>query len=169
VSPSAPGRPSAFSGSVVVEGATIASIKAKLKSGSGLSGSIGSITSAKFTHCRWVLGITMTLRATHLPWHLSARSYNASTGTTTGTITGIHITIAGLACAAVVDGTGPAKDDGRINFRYVNKTHKLTFPRSGGNLHYYKVNHCMGIVASGDSANLHATYTVSPAQKITSP
>jgi len=27
------------------------------------------------------------------------------------------------------------KDNGRVSFRYVNKTHKLTFPRSGGNLH----------------------------------
>src|ERR1700730_5731629 len=83
------------------------SIKATLKTGSGLSGSVGCITSATFTNCRWVLG--------------------------------------------------------------VNKTRELTFPGSGGNLHYYQDNGCAGLVASGDQANLHATYTVSPAQEITSP
>src|SRR5258708_39466159 len=65
-------------------------------------------------------------------------------GTTTGTITDIHITIAGPGCVAGVDGTGAAKDDGQINFRYVNKTRELTFPCSGGNLHYYQVNGCAG-------------------------
>ncbi len=65
-------------------------------------------------------------------------------GTTTGTITDIHITIAGPGCVAGVDGTGAAKDDGQINFRYVNKTRELTFPCSGGNLHYYQVNGCPG-------------------------
>jgi hypothetical protein len=145
------------------------SIKATLKTGSGLSGSVGSITSATFTNCRWVLGYIMTLKATDLPWPLSAQSYDASTGTTTGTITDIHITIAGPGCVAVVDGTSAAKDDGQINFRYLNKTRELTFPGSGGNLHCYQVNGCAGLVASGDQANLHATYTVSPAQEITSP
>jgi hypothetical protein len=53
------------------------SIKATLKTGSGLSGSVGSITSATFTNCRWVLGYIMTLKATDLPWPLSAQSYDA--------------------------------------------------------------------------------------------
>ena len=48
------------------------SIKATLKTGSGLSGSVGSITSATFSNCRWVLGYIMTLKATDLPWPLSA-------------------------------------------------------------------------------------------------
>lgn len=145
------------------------SIKAKLKSGSGLSGSsIGSITSVTFTDCKWVLGYIMTLKATHVPWQVNAQSYDKATGTTSGTLTGIHITIVGPGCATVIDGTGSAKNNGQIAFRYVNKNHKLTFPSSGGNLHYYSVNGCLGVVKSSDSANLHATYTVSPGQTITS-
>jgi hypothetical protein len=146
------------------------SVKVKLKSGKGLNGSsIGSVTSASFTDCKWVLGFVLTLKAAHIPWHLNAQSYDKATGTTSGTITGIHIAITGPTCSVVVDGTGSGKDDGRIGFRYVNKTHKLTFPDSGGNLHYYSVNGCLGLVKSGDSANLHATSTLSPAQTITSP
>jgi hypothetical protein len=146
------------------------SLKVKLKSGQGLPGSsIGSVTSASFTDCKWVLGQIMTVKATDVPWQLNVQSYDEVHGTTSGTITGIHITILGPACAAIVDGTGSGKDDGEIDFRYVNKSHELTFPDSGGNLHYYSVNGCSGLVKSGDSANLHATSTVSPAQTITSP
>ncbi len=145
------------------------SIKVKLKSGSGLKGSsVGSVTSASFSDCKWVLGFIMTLKASGVPWQLNAQSYDKATGTTSGTITGIHIKITGPGCAAVIDGTGSSKDNGQTEFRYVNKTHKLTFPNSGGNLHYYSINGCSGIVKSGDSANLHATSTVSPAQTITS-
>jgi len=146
------------------------SVKVKLKSGKGLHGSsIGSITSASFTDCKWVLGFVMTLKAAGVPWQLNAKSYDGATGTTSGTITGIHIKITGPTCAAVVDGTGSGKDDGQIAFRYVSKTHELTLPKSGGNLHYYSVNGCLGLVQSGDSANLHATSALSPAQTITSP
>jgi hypothetical protein len=147
------------------------SLKVKLKSGSGLAGkSIGSIKSASFPvrDCLWNLGLTVTMKPSGLPWQLSAQSYDKVTGTTSGTITGIHIKMTTSGCAAVVDGTGSSKDDGQIDFSYVNKTHKLTFPKSGGNLHYYSVNGCSGIVESGDSANLHATSTASPAQTITS-
>jgi hypothetical protein len=145
------------------------SVKVKLKSGKGLNGSgIGSVTSASFTDCKWVLGYIMTLKAAHIPWQLNAQSYDKATRTTSGTITGIHITITGPACTAVVDGTGAGKDDGQVDFRYVNKTHELTMPGSAGNLHYYSVNGCLGLIKSGDSANLHATFTLSPAQTITS-
>jgi hypothetical protein len=146
------------------------SLKLKLKSGKGLNGSgIGSVTSASFTDCKWVLGYIMTLKPAGLPWQLNAQSYDRSTGTTSGMMTGIHIKITGPGCAAVADGTGSGKDDGQVSFRYVNKTHELTFPASGGNLHYYSVSNCLSLVKSGDAANLHATSALSPAQTITSP
>jgi hypothetical protein len=69
----------------------------------------------------------------------------------------------------VLDGTSASADNGQIKLTYVNSTHKLTFPASGGNLHYYKVKTCLGLADSGDAANLHGSYTVSPSQKITSP
>jgi hypothetical protein len=147
-----------------------AELKITLKSGSGLPGtSVGSVTSAAFSSCLWVLGLMPTMTASHLPWHLNAQSYDSSTGTTTGTITGIHLSITGPSCSTVVDGTSANADDGQINFHYANGTHKLTFPTGSGNLHYYQVSGCLGLVASGDPASLTATSTVTPAQTITSP
>ena len=145
-------------------------MNATLKHGSGLPGSsIASITSVTFSNCRWVLGFVPTTKSAHLPWHLNAQSYTASSGTTSGTVTGIHLKITGPSCSAVVDGTSATADNGRINFRYVNSSHKLTLPSSGGNLHYYQVSGCLGLVASGNPANMHGTYAFSPSQKITSP
>ena len=39
----------------------------------------------------------------------------------------------------------------------------------GGNLHWYHVHGCAGIIRNGDAATLSASYTISPQQVITSP
>jgi hypothetical protein len=147
------------------------SITAALKSGSGLTGSnIGSVSKAGFSKCVGGLGITYTLTAQHLPWHLNAGSYNSSTGTAHGTISGVHAVIGGgLLCIAIVDGTGASKDNGVISVTYKNGTHQLAWPKIGGNLHFYKVNGCSGLIRSGDPAALSGTFSVSPPQTITSP
>jgi hypothetical protein len=157
------------------------SLKATFKNGGGQSGAgIGSITSATFSNCVWVLSYTFTLTSSGLPWQLNVRQYDPSTGVTTGTITGIHITIAGSDCGAVVDGTGANADNGQVDVTYTNSTHKLKMLTTGGNLHYYDVIGCVSLVNSGDAAEIAAiskgtgklsalTYTVSPAQTITKP
>ncbi len=147
------------------------SITVTLKSGSGLAGSnIGSVSSAGFSKCIGALDITYTLTAQHLPWHLNAGSYNSSTRTTHGTIAGVHAVIGGgLPCIAIVDGTEASKDNGIISFTYKNGTHQLAWLKTGGNLHFYKVNGCSGLIDSGDPAALTGMFSVSPPQTIMSP
>jgi hypothetical protein len=146
--------------------------KAKLKSGKGLSGTnVGTLTSASVTGCR-VAGFTITIKAAHLPWHLNLVSYNSAKGVTTGTLTGIHMTLAvpGISCSGVLDGTAGTADNGMLQVTYTNKTAKLTTLKTGGKLHVYNVSSgCAGVVSNGDSVAISASYTVSPAQKITSP
>jgi hypothetical protein len=144
--------------------------KSTLKKGSHLSGTgIGSITAVSFSGCTGPAGIKFTVKSNHLPWHLNAVSYNRSTGTTTGTITGIHATLSGTSCSAAVDGTGATKNNGMVRVTYGNKTHKLTVLPSGGNLHLYNVQGCFGLIKSGDGSSFSAAYAVSPVQTITSP
>lgn len=149
---------------------TSSSAKITLKKGSKLSGTgIGSITAISFSGCTGPLGIKFTVKSSHLPWKLNAVSYTKSTGTTTGTITGIHSTLSGPGCAATVDGTGATKDNGTVKVTYVNKTHKLTVLATGGNLHIYNVKGCFGLLNNGDASTFTAVDAISPAQTITSP
>src|SRR5690348_1387198 len=56
------------------------------RSGSGLPGAgIGSIAAVSFR------GGCFTLTAGRLPWKVNAKSYQPATGTTVGTITGVHL------------------------------------------------------------------------------
>jgi hypothetical protein len=149
------------------------STKATLKKGHRLSGAgIGSITFLSFTKCTGPFGLSFTVKSTastKKPWKLNALSYNKKTGTTTGTITGIHATLSGTGCSATVDGTGATKSNGSVRVTYVNHTHKLTVLAAGGNLHIYSVKGCLGLIANGNGSSFTATYVVSPAQTITSP
>ena len=139
-----------------------------VKSGSGLSGTgIGSIKTSTFNTCTGPLGLTFTVTTGHLPWHLNAVSY--SSGVTHGTITGIHATLNGSGCSAVVDGTGATANNGKVSGTYTNSTHKLKILTTGGNLHIYNVIGCAGLITSGDASTFSASYSISPAQTITSP
>ncbi len=141
--------------------------KGSVKSGSGLSGTgIGSITALSFSNCTGPLGLTFTVKTTHFPWHLNALSY--SSGVTTGTITGIHATLTGPSCSAVVDGTGPTANNGKVTATYTNSTGKLA-TTGAGNLHIYNVSGCAGLINSGDGSSFKGSYTVTPKQTITSP
>jgi hypothetical protein len=144
--------------------------KVTIKKGHHLAGAgIASITSLTFSHCSGPLGISFTVKSTHLPWKLNAVSYNKTTGVTTGTITGIHAALSGKPCTAQVDGTGATKNNGKVKVTYSNKTHKLTVLAGGGNLHIYKPSGCLGLINAGDPSQFTAVNTVSPAQTITSP
>lgn len=143
---------------------------ATLKSGSGLSGAgIGSIKTLVFNNCTGPAGLTFSVSVGNLPYALNASSFNATSGTTTGSITGIHATLSGSGCTATVDGTGATADNGKVKAKYINGTHKLKVVASGGNLHVYNVSGCLGLINSGDATTFVATYNVSPAQTITSP
>jgi hypothetical protein len=54
-----------------------------------------------------------------------------------------------------------ATTPGSVNFTYANGTQVLKV--SGGNLHYWSVTGCKGVIRSGDPVELTATYLTLPA------
>jgi hypothetical protein len=142
------------------------------KSGHGLPGAgIGSITSVSFTSCTGPSGLTFTMTAGNLPWALNAVSYDPAitSGTTTGTVSGIHATISGRRCHATVDGTSGTANDGQTEIHFHNSLSKLTIRTQLSNLHLYGVTGCLSLIKSGDAVTFHSAYKVSPAQTITAP
>ncbi len=141
------------------------SARGTLKAGSGLPGTgLGSLTAVSFS------GGCFTLTAGHLPWQVSARSYDSGTGITTGTITGIHLVFTDPTfCDFAADGTSATAGNGTVRFRYANGTGKLRILPTGSNLHIYRVKGCGGVFHDGNTAALTSTYAITPAQAITSP
>jgi hypothetical protein len=143
-------------------------LRATLKHGSGLSGSrAGSISAFSFNHCTGPLGITLSLTATDLPWHLNLSADND--GVVSGSISHMQIKLAAPSCSAVIDGTSPTASDGRIKFSYSNATGHLKTLTTGGNLHFYHVRGCAGLFITGDPMTISANFTLTPKQAITSP
>ena len=143
---------------------TSSSTSATLKSGSGQTSPIGSITAISFTGCTGPLGLTFTVTINKLPYPLTASKYKSPT--TTGKITGIFATLSGSGCTADVAGTS-ATTGGTVTGKYSNTTGKLS--TSGGTLHIWNVSGCFGLIASGDPSTFTAAYAISPKQTITSP
>lgn len=140
-----------------------------LKSGSGLPGTgIGSVTAASIALCGSLGSFTVTV--TGLPWHVNLTSYNATNRVVTGRLSHVQLHLKGNAfsCHAVIDGTAATADDGIVKFSYADGTGRLKLLTTGGDLHFY-VRSCAGLIVSGDPATLSATFTMSPAQTITSP
>jgi hypothetical protein len=143
------------------------SLTGSLQSGSGLpSRSIGSVTALSLSRC--FDGTTYT--SSGLPWRLDALSYSAVTGVTTGRLSGIHLAYSSPGspgCSGIVDGTSATAHNGTVPFRYNNATHTLRFIR-GGTLHVYH-NTCPRPWHNGDQLAFGGSYTLSPAQAISSP
>jgi hypothetical protein len=140
-----------------------------LKKGHGISGTnLGSISKLTFSNCTGPLNLTFTVSNKNFPWTLHGTSYNATSGVTTGTITGIKSHLSGPGCSANVAGS-TASATGTVKVTYTNSTHQLKVLGSGGTLHVWSVSGCAGLLHSGDPTSFVGTYTVSPTQKITSP
>lgn len=145
---------------------TSSKMKGSLKSGSGLAGKgLGTVTSVAFNNCT-VLSVTISLSSGTVAWKLNASSFGS--GTTSGTITGIHLAVKSSVCSAVVDGTGATAHNGKVSVTYSNKTHALKILPLG-NLHVYRVSGCGGAISNGDAGTITGSYKVGPLQKITSP
>ena len=146
-----------------------AGMSGTLESGSGLPGTgIGSVTAASIALCGSLGSFTVTV--TGLPWHVNLTSYNATNRVVTGRLSHVQLHLKGNAfsCHAVIDGTAATADDGIVKFSYGDGTGRLKLLTTGGDLHFY-VRSCAGLIISGDPATLSATFTMSPAQTITSP
>jgi hypothetical protein len=172
-----PGGSFSFSGSGQVKDATTntvakcTSIKLSgtLKSGHGLGGAgLGTITTASFTGCTIAtIGITVTVHG--LPWKENATSFNATTGVTTGNISGIDLVATAPGCSATLDGTAAGANNGKTKITYTNSTGKIKLLGSGGNLHSYAVSGCFGLINNGDVQKASGSGSVTPKQTITSP
>jgi hypothetical protein len=138
-----------------------------LKSGTGLAGAkIGTVTNVAFNNCS-VDGLTLSISSGAVKWPLNAVSYKSPT--TTGTITKIHVSISSSECSAVIDGSSGSAHNGKVKITYNNTTHKLAILPTGGTLHVWDVQGCLGAVANGDAGTIKSSYAVTPAQTITSP
>lgn len=152
-----------------IETCNSARMSGTLEGGVGLQGTgIGSVTSAAF-HCPSPVVPPFRLTARGLPWHLNMVSYDTSTAVGRGTISHLELMLTGPGCSAVVNGTSGTTASGVVAVSYANTAGKLTLHPAGGNLHWYQVSGCAGLVADGDPATLSAAYSVSPKQEITSP
>lgn len=142
----------------------------RFKSGHGLPGTgIGSVTALSLSDCTGQGGLTVTITPGHLPWSLSADTYDPAitAGLTTGTVSGIHATVSGNRCHATVDGTGTAAGNGRTQIHYHNSLAKLKIRTQHSNLHFYRVSGCLGLFNSGDAITFSSAYLVTPKQTIT--
>ena len=145
-----------------------------LKNGSGLPGAdAGSLSTVNFFHCTGQGGGSDLLNSAGLPWHVNFGSYNAAKGVVRGTISHLHIEVfseTGSGCNPRIDGTRGTALDGKVTFRYIDRTGQLLVLRSFSNLHFYNVSSgCLGLFDNGDPAVLDTGYNVSPKQAITSP
>lgn len=142
-----------------------------LKAGGGLSGTgIGSLITAVYSLCQEG-PFPGKLTGRGLPWRLNLTSYDRSTGVAHGTISHLELGFAPsfIQCTALVKGTSGTTPDGVAPVSYASKTGTLKILSTGGDLHWYHVHNCAGIINNGDAATLSASYTISPRQIITSP
>ena len=140
--------------------------------GTGLSGTgIGTVTSLHITKCTGPASAVFIVRAKNFPWTINADSYNpaVTSGTMTGHLVGIHATISGTGCTAVLDGTSAFASNGTTQIHYHNSLAKLKVRAEGSNLHLYNVVGCTGVFTSGDAVTISGAYKLTPAQTISSP
>jgi hypothetical protein len=172
-----PGGTFSFSGSAQVKDAktgtvakcTSLKLSGTLKSGHGLSGAgLGTIKTASFTGCT-IATVAVSVAVHGLPWKENATSFNATTGVTTGNISGIDLVATAPGCSATLDGTAAGANNGKTKITYTNSTGKIKLLGSGGNLHSWGVSGCFGLVNNGDVQQASGSGTVTPKQTITSP
>jgi hypothetical protein len=146
---------------------TSSAIGGRLKSGTGLSSPLGTITSASFTGCVQPRLGFFTVTASPSPsnpWVL--RGFTYSNGVTHGRITNIQLSFSTAGCSGTVGGLVPAST-GQVSAVFGNSMHALT--PGAGNLHMWNVSGCMGLFRSGNTFKIDVKYPTSPAQTITSP
>jgi hypothetical protein len=144
-----------------------------LKSGSGLSNPLGTVTSSTFTGCTGPLGTTftvMTSASTTKPWNVNATKFVSPVAK--GNISGIHAVITGTnnTCTATTDGTSATAFNGKVKISHSNSAPTKLKVVKGINLHTFNVSAgCMSLINNNDVVTFKATYTLNAAQTITSP
>jgi hypothetical protein len=117
---------------------------------------IASITAISFSDCVGPVNIVFTVTPHGLPWQASPAG--SGSGVQKGKFTGISLVLAGPGCAATVDGASATGDNGDVAFSYNPATSRLTLLKTGGNLHYYDVTGCFGLIHDGDTVTMTGSY-----------
>ena len=126
---------------------------------------LGTITALGFSNCTGPFGLTFTVTNSNFPWKLTPTAFNATTGVTTGKISGIKSHLSGPSCSADVAGT-TATTPGTVKVTYTNSSGVLKVLPTGGTLHVFNVVGCAGLINTGDATQFSGSYTVSPKQTI---
>jgi hypothetical protein len=130
---------------------------------SSANNQIGTITALSFTGCTGPQGQPFTITMTRLPFFIGARTYNASTGVTSGIIYRVAGELSGPSCTASLEGPDSIHT-ARPRFTYRNSTGKLKLPGTG-TMQITNVTGCTGLFSNGptpDPASLTGTYTITP-------
>lgn len=118
---------------------------------------IGDITDIAFNDCL-LAGLLVFEIDADLPWQLHALSY--SPPMVYGEVRHVGFAVIGAGCLAEVQGT--------LNFTYNNVTGELIFlpdfTLSVTNVD--PVDNCLGLINTGDSMSIEASFSVSPVQHI---
>lgn len=145
----------------------------RFRDGTGLSGAgLIMITYGNLDNCTG-FGVPVEIHPRGLPWKMNATSYDAQTGTTTGTLTsddpaGISVVANAASAGCEVAAGGPGTDKGEIQTTYENATGTLLF--SDANLVITSVGlGCGGLLNVGDPIMLYGRYSVWPVPTITNP
>lgn len=117
---------------------------------------VGHITSISFTGCTGPLA-TVTLTATGLSWPVSAQPAVRTVGETSGSH-GVSVDVTAPGCSANVDGTGGRTNTGVIHFMFKHVSGGLGVVVTAGNLHFYAVSGCSGLVGNGDPVSFSVSY-----------
>src|ERR1700722_20369548 len=86
---------------------------------------LGTVTQYSFGTCTDQLGQSLTLTEGGPSWDVNLNSYDAATGVTTGTITGINVSVSGSGCSAIIDGTSPDAYNGHVADTFTNGTNTM--------------------------------------------
>ena len=140
-------------------------VDATAQSGSGLSNPLVTIPESPgivFNDCSGPFGLTFEVTQVG-DWALNAASYDAGSGTTTGSIDGITAGIVGPGCEATVTGS--------VNATYTNGSATLAvLPDFTLEVTFVDPsNNCLGLINEGEHANLAGSYSITPGLTVTSP
>jgi hypothetical protein len=128
-----------------------------LKSGSGITSPVGTITSLGYSGCTGPLG-AVTVVTSGFPYQINAVSY--ASGTTQGNVSGVSAKVSMTGCSFTVTGSAPGN--------FVNSTHTLNLT-AGTGLTVSGVSGCLGLVKNGDKPTYVASYKLNIAETLTSP
>lgn len=129
---------------------------------------IGSVTATTATACAGPAGIAFTLTFQGLPWRIDELAYDAATGVSTGTVTGVRVLVSSsVMCSAAISGAGGPTSPGTLDWSHGNAVPQNLTITGNGPLRVSNATGCLGLLNNGDAVNIATgVSTLSPPQTI---